>query len=91
MSNIIKAIDLHCKVLNWDNSVSNAFPDEVARWSRIRDRHLEKFRSAMVKITREEFLGARWLDRRFASHITPMEDRIKQWDEMQARAEEPNR
>jgi hypothetical protein len=77
--NSIKAVDLFADVLNWDGSIKNAFDDEVAGWTSKRNEALAKFRKAMSKITKEEFLAGRWGN-------TPMKMRTRQWDEMAALA-----
>jgi hypothetical protein len=57
--NTIKALDLYCQVLNWNESLKNAHDDERPRWTVQRDHVLTKFRAAMTKITQEEFLKGR--------------------------------
>jgi hypothetical protein len=75
----IKAIDAYCDVCNWDDSLKNAFPEEIEPWTRRRDRYLRQLRKALAQTTREEFLRGRWAG-------TPMQDRITQWNRMVARA-----
>jgi hypothetical protein len=76
----IKAIDAYCKVCNWDDALKNAYPDEIERWTKKRDRYLKKLRQALTEATREEYLRGRW-------GYTPMGTRIAQWNEMIARAD----
>jgi hypothetical protein len=78
--NSIKAVDLFCRVLNWNNSLENAYDDEVERWTMKRDRELMKLRNVMGKVTLEEFSAGRWGN-------TPMQKRVEQWDEMKALCE----
>ena len=75
--NSIKAIDLCCRVLNWNDSLENAYDDEREDWTRKRDRELMKLRKVMAKVTQEEFLAGRW------GH-TPIHKRVEQWNEMKA-------
>jgi hypothetical protein len=75
--NSIKAVDLFCRVANWNDSLENAYADEVERWTMKRDRQLTRFRNVMAKVTREEFLAGRWGN-------TPMTKRVEQWNEMRA-------
>jgi hypothetical protein len=42
--NSIKAVDLYCSVANWNDSIANAYPDEIERWTVQRDRKLASFR-----------------------------------------------
>jgi hypothetical protein len=78
--NTIKAVDLFCRVANWNNSLENAYADEVERWTKKRDRELTRLSTIMAKITREEYLAGRWGN-------TPMQKRIEQWNEMKACSE----
>jgi hypothetical protein len=78
--NSLKAIDLYCRVLNWNGSLENAYDEEIERWTELRDRELKKFRDAMSKVTLDEFLAGRWGN-------VSIENRMKQWDEMKAMAE----
>jgi hypothetical protein len=78
--NAIKAVDLYCRVLNWNESLKNAYDDEIERWTEKRDRELKKIREAMSKVTLDEFLGGRW-------GSVSIENRMKQWNEMKAMAE----
>jgi len=75
----IKAVDVYCRVVNWDNALANCFPEERERWTQKRDKDLKRFRAALAKTTKEEFVRGRW-------GYTSMEQRIAQWDEMVARA-----
>jgi hypothetical protein len=77
--NSIKAVDLYCSVANWNDSLENAYPDEIKRWTAQRDRKLAAFRKAMAKVTLDGFLSGRW-----GSY--PMHRRLAQWADMQAMA-----
>jgi len=75
----IKAIDAHCELCNWDNAIPNCFPEERESWIKQRDKALAKFRRALARTTKEEFLNGRW-------GYTPMSKREAQWEAMRARA-----
>lgn len=79
----LKAVDLYCRVMNEDDQLQHAYPEELPRWTRERDRVLKKFRTVMAKVTKEEFLSGRWSN-------TPMQERLAQWDAMVGRAGNPN-
>ena len=76
----IKAIDAYCRLCNLDNSMKSAFPEEMTLWAAKRGRALAKFRAALAKMTKDEFLRGRWGN-------TPIEQRLKQWDDMVRAAE----
>jgi hypothetical protein len=63
--------------------LENAFPHEIESWTRRRDRYLKKLRVALAKTTRDEFLRGRW-------GYSPAEERIRQWNQMIARASDPS-
>lgn len=73
--NSIKAVDLFCRILNWNNSIENSYEDERPRWTKQRDRHLAKFRKVMAKITQDEFLAGRGAS-------------LETWNEMKALMED---
>ena len=77
----IRAVDAYCSVCNWDDSLRNAFPNEIEPWARQRDRRPRGLCKALALTTRKEFLRGRW-------NGTPMEDRIAQWDRMITRVRE---
>jgi hypothetical protein len=74
-----RAIDLFLRVRGWDRCLEKAFPEEIEPWTAKRDRELKKFKAAMAKVTKEEFLRGRWGN-------TPMEIRLAHWREMVDRA-----
>jgi hypothetical protein len=77
--NSVKAVDLYCSVRNWNDSLANAYPNEIERWTAQRDRKLAAFRKIMAKVTLDEFLSGRW-------GSCPMHQRLAQWGDMQAMA-----
>ena len=77
--NSIKAVDLYCSVANWNDSLENAYPDEIKRWTAQRDRKLAAFRKVMAKVTLDDFLSGRW-------GSCPMHRRLAEWADMQATA-----
>jgi hypothetical protein len=74
--NSIKAVDLYIRVLRCSDLLSTATPDEMERYTKKRDKALQKYRKALHKITLEEFLNGRW------SGIC-IEQRMNQWNDMQ--------
>jgi hypothetical protein len=77
--NSLKAIDLYCAVINWNNSLANAYPSEIKRWTAQRDRKLAAFRKVMAKVTLDDFLSGRW-------GSCPLHQRLAEWADMQAMA-----
>jgi hypothetical protein len=82
MTKVTRTVDLFCRVINQNNLLAHAFDEEVEPWTKKRDRDLKRFRLAMTKITREQFLAARW-------GAAPIHYRLKQWDEMIAVSKDP--
>ena len=52
----IKAVDAYCDVINWDESLKNAHPDEIERWTKKRNKSLDKMRRALSQTNKAEFM-----------------------------------
>jgi hypothetical protein len=50
----IRACDLMCDVWNETQLLEHAFPEEVERWTRRRDRNLAKLRKVVASFTPED-------------------------------------
>jgi glycogen debranching enzyme len=68
-SKSIRAIDLYCRVSNWNNSLQNAHPDEIERWTKERDKALTRFRKAFRNVSLAEFIDGRWNGKDIAHRI----------------------
>lgn len=50
----LRVVDLYCAVWNENALLAHAYPDEIERWSKGRDRKLELLRRAVAKLTPDE-------------------------------------
>jgi hypothetical protein len=82
MTRVTRTVDLFCRAVNRNKLLAHAHDDEVEPRTEERDRALKRFRVAMSKITKEQYLNARW-------GAAPLHYRLKQWNELVAVSNDP--